>query len=129
MGDGRWSRIEDLFHQAAELVPAERSAFLDRACDGDDELRRELGSLLAADDPENKLLENAVIEAVDQLPGEPSEGSELIGKRIGHYSIIDLIGMGGMGVVYRAVREDDFRMQVAIKVMHQGTETEAARVR
>lgn len=126
MATGRWSRIEDLFHQAADLAPAERSAFLDRVCGGDGEMRRELDCLLAADIPENGLLQAAVARAVDQLPGDSGEGPDLIGKRVGRYAITGWIGKGGMGAVYRAVREDDFRMQVAIKLLKRGTDTDAA---
>jgi serine/threonine protein kinase/tetratricopeptide (TPR) repeat protein len=126
LGTGEWSRIEDLFHQAAELAPAERPAFLDKVCDGGEELRREVESLLAADTPEDERFQVAVDRAVDQLPATSDEGGDLIGKSIGRYSITGLIGKGGMGAVYRAVREDDFRMQVAIKLLKRGTDTEAA---
>jgi serine/threonine protein kinase/Tfp pilus assembly protein PilF len=123
----RWSRIEGLFHQAAELPPAERPGFLDRVCGGDQELRRELDSLLAADRTEElPLIHSAVDQAVENLPSDSNEESELIGKRIGRYSITGLIGKGGMGAVYRAVRENDFRMQVAIKLLKRGTDTDAA---
>src|SRR6476646_6383959 len=63
----RWSRIEELFHQATELTPAERSAFLQSACEGDNDLRGEVESLLAADKPETELLQTVVLRAVDEL--------------------------------------------------------------
>jgi len=47
----RWGRIEELFHQAAELAPDDRPSFLTKACGGDDDLRREVELLLAADTP------------------------------------------------------------------------------
>jgi eukaryotic-like serine/threonine-protein kinase len=123
---GRWSRIEGLFHEAADLAPAERSAFLDRVCNGDDELRRELESLLAADTPEDELLQAAVDQVLDQLPATSDEKSEPIGRRVGRYKITGLIGKGGMGAVYLAAREDDFHMQVAVKLLKRGTDTETA---
>ena len=43
----RWSQVEEIYHSAAALPPGERSAFLERACNGDQELRQELESLLA----------------------------------------------------------------------------------
>lgn len=125
MGTGHWNRIEDLFHQAADLAPPERPAFLDRVCGGDKELRLELEALLAADTQGDRHFQAAVHWAVDQLPAAADEGGEMIGKRIGRYSITGLIGKGGMGAVYRAVRQDDFRMQVAIKLLKRGTDTEA----
>src|SRR6266498_2230500 len=121
----RWSRIEELFHQAADLPLRDRPALLDRMCDGDHELRREVESLLAADTPDDGLLEAAVADAVEQLPGEDGD-ADLIGKRVGRYSITRLVGKGGMGGVYRAERDDDFRMEVAIKLLKRGTDTDTA---
>lgn len=66
----RWGRVEELFHQAAELTPAERSAFLESACQGDEELRSQVESLLAADKPETEFLQTVVRRAVDELGGE-----------------------------------------------------------
>jgi eukaryotic-like serine/threonine-protein kinase len=126
MSDDRWHQIEDLFHRAADLAPAERAAFLERACAGNEELRREVESLLAVDSPQDEFLRGAVAQAADLLPSEPHEGAAWIGKRIGPYSITGLIGKGGMGSVYHAVRDDQFRMQVALKLLTRGTDTEAA---
>src|SRR5947207_15434670 len=105
MSGQRWDQIEDLFHRAADLAPAERAVFLDRACAGDKELRREVESLLAADSPRDEFLKASVAQAAGLLPSEPDEGAALIGKRIGPYSITALIGKGGMGSVYCAVRD------------------------
>ncbi len=126
MSDDRWRRIEELFHQAADLVPAERAAFLDRACAGDQGFRHEVESLLAADAPQDRFLQAAVAQAAERLPADPDEGTELIGQRVGRYSIAHLIGKGGMGSVYHAVRDDEFRMEVALKLLKRGTDTEAA---
>jgi serine/threonine-protein kinase len=115
-----------LFHHAAELGLAERSAFLDRVCADDEVLRREVESLLASDLTGDSLIEAAVRQSAERLPADSRENYELIGKRIGPYSMTRLIGKGGMGAVYRAIREDDFRMEVAIKVLKHGTVTEAA---
>ena len=63
----RWQRIEELFHQVAELAPAGRPAFLDHVCGGDEKLRRELESLLAADKPDDQLFQAAVDQAIEHL--------------------------------------------------------------
>ncbi len=126
MEDKHWARIEDIFHEVADLTIDERAAFLDRACAGDQDLRREVESLLAADAQRDEFLRVAVAQAVEGLPKERDDGGELIGKRIDRYSITGLIGKGGMGSVYRAVREDEFHMEVALKVLKRGTDTEAA---
>jgi serine/threonine-protein kinase len=120
-----WRR-EELFRQAAGLPPGERAAFLDRVSEADAELRCELESLLASDMPENALLHAAFPRAFQGFPTETGESPEPIGTRIGRYRITGLIGKGGMGAVYLAAREDDFRMQVAIKLLKRGTDTETA---
>ncbi len=121
-----WNRIEDLFHQAAELAPADRMAFLERACGSDSGLLQELQSLLEADDVRDAALHQAVDRALEQIPVEIDEPALQVGQRIGPYSITGLIGKGGMGDVYHAVRQDDFRMPVAIKLLKRGRETEIA---
>ena len=126
VGTGRWSRIVDLFHQAANLEPAARSVFLESMCGNDDELRRELESLLSADSLFSKLPQTAQCPTVDQIRTIADKSSKVIGTRIGRYLITGLVGQGGMGVVYRAVRDDDFHMQVAIKLLKPGNDTQAA---
>ena len=116
MEGGRWSRIEDLFHQAADLAPTERFAFLNRTCGDNQELRRELESLMAADTPDDGLIEGAMEMPAGQIPAASNTGEE--GRRIGSYQILREIGRGGMGTVYLAERADgQYRMQVAIKLV------------
>jgi eukaryotic-like serine/threonine-protein kinase len=125
METGRRNLVEELFHEAADLSPAERAAFLDQMCGGDEDLRRQVASLLAADTPD-EFLQAAVNQVVDQLPPAANESWDLAGTRIGRYLITGLIGKGGMGSVYRAIRTDDFQMQVALKLLKRGTDTETA---
>jgi hypothetical protein len=73
---GRWNRIEELFHQAADLAPTDRPAFLNQACGADQELRREVELLLAADTPNQTAIEAAIFEAVAGLPADTQGGSE-----------------------------------------------------
>ena len=70
--------------------------------------------------------ETTIARAIGHLSSDSTQSSDLTGARIGRYTIQGLIGKGGMGAVYRAVREDDFRMQVAIKLLKPGTDSEAA---
>src|SRR5947207_1224868 len=113
---GRWQKIKELFGEALELDAAARRAFLDQACDGDQFLRREVDSLLTASDP-----------ATHSVPeGTTPERDLMIGRRLGAYEILKLIGSGGMAAVYLAVRADDqYRKRVAIKLIHPGLEKEA----
>src|SRR5262245_58205456 len=111
MDPARWSQIEELFLKALELPAEDRKRFLDQACQGDDSLRAEVNSLLACDSPDDPLL------AVDA----PVDAS---GRRIGPYRLTKLLGEGGMGSVYLAVRDDDqFRKEVAIKLLKRGMDT------
>jgi len=126
MNGDRWEKIEDLFHRAADLAPADRGALLDSACAGDPALREEVESLLAADAEPEGVMEAAVAEAAQDLRGDTEEAAARVGERIGPYAIVGLIGKGGMGAVYRAVREDEFRMDVALKLLKRGTDTEAS---
>jgi hypothetical protein len=94
-----WRRIEEVFHEAVDLAPRDRAAFLDHTCAGDSELRRQVESLLASDDSKDGMLHAAIANAVDQLPAE----SDITGKQIGPYVVTGLIGKGGMGEVWRAI--------------------------
>ncbi len=71
MSDERWRRIEEVFHRAADLAPIDRAEYLSSTCTGDDELRCQVESLLVRDDSKDAVLEAAVAQAVDQLPGGP----------------------------------------------------------
>jgi serine/threonine protein kinase/tetratricopeptide (TPR) repeat protein len=112
MTPDRWSQIESLFLEAVALPAEGRAALLNQACARDAALRAEVNSLLAADDPDTPLI-------TFLLDGE------VAGARIGPYRAISLLGAGGMGSVYLAVRDDDqFKKQVAIKVLKRGMDTE-----
>jgi serine/threonine protein kinase/Tol biopolymer transport system component len=129
MSDTRWQRIEEVFHQAADLEPAQRVHFLDTACTDDDELRREVESLLANDNTEDNIVETAVSKAVDQLPDEQANASDdLVGKNIGPYLVTELIGKGGMGMVFKA-RDTQLNRSVAIKALPTDRLTDPERKR
>jgi eukaryotic-like serine/threonine-protein kinase len=116
-----WERVKAVFQRAVEVPPAERAALLDRACEGDGELRREVDSLLAEHDEDGGPLQTSVFGSVADAIVE----DELEGQRVGPYRIVERIGSGGMGTVYRAVRADDaFEKRVAIKVIKRGMDTE-----
>jgi len=113
---GRWQKIKDLFGEALEQDPAGRKAFLDQACNGDQALRAEVESLLTASDPATHTGSEATTPEHDSM----------IGRRLGAYEIIKLIGSGGMAAVYLAIRADDqYRKRAAIKLIHPGLEKQA----
>ena len=123
----RWSRVEALYHAAQDRDAGERAAFLEAACEGDAELRREVESLLAQQATDDGILDAGAMTAAAQMITSPS-GSILTGRRIGAYQIQALIGAGGMGEVYRA-RDTKLNRRVAIKVLSDSLVDAAARRR
>ena len=97
----RWSQIEKLYHSAAALQPGERAALLERACDGDPELRQEVESLLAHDQEAENFIESPALEVAADLMTD-GEQQSMVGREVSHYRIVALLGEGGMGVVYEA---------------------------
>ena len=132
MEPDRWQRVERIYLQAMECEASERSLLLDRACVEDRSLREEVESLLHYAEVPDPFLEKPAIEvmakalAEDLLDIESKNSNRMIGARIAQYRIVEKLGTGGMGDVYRAVRADDqFEKQVAIKLVRQGLDTES----
>jgi len=118
----RWQQVEAIFQTAVERTAAEREAFLLEACGGDDELRAEVESLLAHEVAE-AFLEAPIKGAARSLADRNDDAR--VGQRIGVYRLTSLIGHGGMGAVYRAVRDDDqYQKQVALKLVKRGMDTD-----
>jgi eukaryotic-like serine/threonine-protein kinase len=119
----QWAALELLFDSAAELPPGERLDFLERECP-DLDLRRELASLLAYSGEGQASADAAIASAVAGLARDPDPDERLIGARLGPYRVEAIAGHGGMGAVYRAVRDDaEFHQQVAIKLVRVAAES------
>jgi tetratricopeptide (TPR) repeat protein len=125
MDVGRWKQIDDLFDEALHLPPDDRPDYLNRACT-DPDVRQEVESLLAAYVPQGDPIQEAFDRALASLPATDREEQNLEGARIGRYTLLRLIGKGGMGDVYSAWRADDFQMLVALKLLKPGAATAAA---
>jgi Protein kinase domain len=109
LGPGRWSRVKDVF-EAARALPADaRTPYVRDACGGDDDLRQEIASLLAAYEPAASFLEAPAAQMFPHLLVTTS----LAHRRIGPYEVSSLIGHGGMGDVYKAV---DTRLDRAVAI-------------
>jgi eukaryotic-like serine/threonine-protein kinase len=115
-----WDDAKRLFHAAMTLAPSDRDAYLREACVDAPELLSEVQSLLAWADESGDFLETPIVRVADLPLGVP-ETDALIGQSLGPWRIVDIIGRGGMGVVYRAERADAaFRRPAAIKVVRRG---------
>jgi serine/threonine protein kinase len=119
MADTRWQRTWEIFHEALELEPEARAAYLASACGEDAALMKEVAGLLGALDGDGAFLETPAAwfggaGTIDQL--EP-------GTRVGPYLIRRVIGSGGMGVVYEADHDGDIERRVALKLIRSGMES------
>ena len=101
MTSERWQQVNDLFQLAAERAPAERTTFLQTACQGDEGLRREVESLIASYERAENFIESPAFEVAPELLTKDGAAA-MVGQSIGHYRIESLIGVGGMGEVYLA---------------------------
>jgi non-specific serine/threonine protein kinase len=117
-----WQRVERVYHEALEREPGQRSAFLDEACASDQTLRREVESLLGYDKPAKVFLEEPAIEVAARLMSK-AQASLFIGRQIGSYRIISMLGAGGMGEVYLA-EDATLDRKVAIKFLSLGSQTD-----
>jgi tetratricopeptide (TPR) repeat protein/tRNA A-37 threonylcarbamoyl transferase component Bud32 len=127
MNAERWQRIEELFRTVVECPADEREVYLTRVCGADEGLRQEVLSLLARDTAEDFLLApiaNVALSLTDETP------DDLTGTRIGPYRLTRLVGHGGMGAVYEALRDDaEFQQKVAIKLIKRGMDSAFVRER
>jgi TolB-like protein len=108
----QWRQIESLYHAARERPPGERARFLDEACGTDDALRREVESLLANEELASSFLELGTAGTVELVAGEPVTA----GERVGPYVVLEMVGAGGMGEVYKA-QDTRLGRNVAIKFL------------
>jgi serine/threonine protein kinase len=133
--DAGIAKEQSVFEAALQITSvADRDAFLDQACAGDSELRRQLCKLLAAHAKSERLFSPGVssyaasaagiLAASDRELDLPAAG-EKIGTRIGRYQLLQLLGEGGCGVVYLAEQTEPVRRRVALKVIKSGMDTKS----
>ena len=122
-----WQKLDRIFDAALDRAPLDRRAFLDEACAGDPSLRKEVEDLLAQDAAAGDFIEAPAAAGIGSLLADTATmpdaapQASMTGQRLGQFVLGEEIGHGGMGSVYRALRDDGtFSQQVAIKIVKSG---------
>jgi hypothetical protein len=108
-----------IFADALQLTAGERAAFLEQACVGDGALRHEVENLLAAHESAGAFLEPEIAATATVEVATIRSGTD-----IGRYHVLDVIGEGGFGTVYRAEQRVPLKREVALKVVKLGMDTQ-----
>ena len=128
MDADRLKQIEELYHAATELPLGEREAFIRQSCGDDEDLRRELESLLAIKKSSYDFFQQPPLSLAAEMFSRDDRRSNLAGQQVSHYQIIRLLGAGGMGEVYLA-QDTKLNRQVALKILTSEFETDVERIR
>src|SRR5262245_8325735 len=122
----RWKKLDALFHEALELQGEARATHLAQVCGDDKQLRGEAERLIAAHEREGSFIDSPIFAEPEGLTNDAGNESP-VGRRIGPYQVVSLLGQGGMGKVYVA---EDIRLErkLAIKLLPAAFTQDLARL-
>ncbi|MEO8049048.1 MAG: serine/threonine-protein kinase [Acidobacteriota bacterium] len=125
----RWEQIRQVFDGALERPAQDRAAYLRVLCVRDDELRREVETLLRSHDQSSEFLETPAAQLSHFISSDSSRDDDISGYpegyRVGPYQFVRRIGRGGMGAVWLATRFDhEYQKKVAIKMVKRGMDSQ-----
>ena len=115
MPSDRFQQIENIYHDALKLLPSERADFVAKACGDDEELRKEIESLLSFADEAEDFIETPPDDVAASLL-KTNNSQKLVGKELNHYRILSSLGVGGMGEVYLA-EDTKLGRKIALKLL------------
>ena len=123
MNPEQFRKIEELFNRVMERKPEERRVFLAEFCNGDETLKKEVETLITAEESAGGFLQAAIENAAHDFFAAGGDAAKFQ-ERIGNYRVLREIGRGGMGAVYLAERDDEIRKRVALKVIRRGMDSD-----